>query len=284
MKQIVTTNYTIFSPQIKNDIQIVLLSDIHYHSSKDQSKLNQIKNKIKFIHPTYILISGDILDNSTPSQENIIIHWLTELSQIAFTVLSLGNHDITIKPQKKEIYCKNNALINQIKSIPNLILLDNDIYEEKNFRFIGITLPFTHYYIDHEQKDKLIDTINQSIDTELSKDKYNIVLCHTPKSIPKNPNYTKIKVFKNANLILSGHMHGGMIPHPLRRIIKHHGLIGPFKSLFPKNAYGKYQNPSIIITSGITKLSARSKLQFLDFLWSAELVVITIKKEQLSPK
>jgi hypothetical protein len=43
----------------------------------------------------------------------------------------------------------------------------------------------------------------------------------------------------DVNLILCGHMHGGIVPNCLRKIFRHNGIISPSKSVFPKNVYGK---------------------------------------------
>lgn len=279
MSKIVTTKYKITSSKLKEDIRILLMSDLHYKTPNHIEKLNTIKEEIKNIKPTYICIPGDLLDDSRPKEEKILLDWLTTLGKIAPIIISLGNHDVTTKKEKKVIYDANEELWKKIASIPNVTLLDNDIYETKAIRMIGITLPFDYYHNGHENKNKLVPIINQIFPKQAQSDKLNIILCHTPIHLFDSTIYKQIHLFQKSDLILCGHMHGGMVPHKMHKILKQKGLIGPFKKPFPKTAYGYYKKHNIIITSGITKLSNRSKLESLDFLWSSELVIIDIKKQ-----
>ena len=70
---------------------------------------------------------------------------------------------------------------------------------------------------------------------------------------------------KNIDLVLCGHMHGGLMPRFLRKIFKNSGIINPSKRLFPKNVYGKLskEDSTIIITSGITIVSHLNSFRFL---------------------
>ena len=74
---------------------------------------------------------------------------------------------------------------------------------------------------------------------------YNVLLCHSPVNVV---NSNKLK---NIDLVLCGHMHGGVVPNFIRKLFKTNGFINPQFKLFPKNAYGhvKRQNKNIIITS-----------------------------------
>ena len=90
---------------------------------------------------------------------------------------------------------------------------------------------------------------------KINKKYYNVLLCHSPinicdKEILKN---------KNIDLILCGHMHGGIVPKCMRKIFKYNGLISPNKKLFPKYAYGNLEigNTEIIISSGIKVIPFR---------------------------
>ena len=82
------------------------------------------------------------------------------------------------------------------------------------------------------------------------KGKYNILLCHSPIDI-----CTK-EYLENSNidLVLCGHMHGGVLPNFLRKVVKNGGIITPERKPFPKNCYGyiKVCNTEVIISSGIT--------------------------------
>ena len=95
-------------------------------------------------------------------------------------------------------------------------------------------------------------------DSIINKKKYNILLCHTPRNLVRNGIICEdIDCLNGFNLILSGHMHAGMIPTCLRNRSRV-GLLGPGKSVFPPNSYGivKDGNTISVTTGGVSKISA----------------------------
>jgi len=253
--------------------KIVLLTDIHYHSKKDVNYLNKVLDKIKKIDCDYICLSGDNLDQAKVSEEDEFINFLIRLSKIALVLVGIGNHDITIKHE----YYKNVKLFDKIKSIDNLIVLDNEYYIDSEIVFHGVTLPTKFYYVDGENDNCFSKYVNKTNIKPFS-DKYNILLMHTPISISRN-SYLKDNKF---DLVLCGHVHGGLLPNFLKKLFKGRGLINPQKELFAKNSYGivKKYNSNIIISSGITKLSSVNPMFILKFLYAGEISVINIKKGQ----
>lgn len=256
------------SYNIKGDINtnIVLISDIHYYNKKDLIHLNKVLDNIKKIKPNFICIPGDLLDESNIKDEEYLIKWLEDLSSICKVILSLGNHELYINKSKK-IFGFNNKLLRQIKRVKNLYLLDNENTIIDNINFMGLTLDIEDYYNENNS------TINFN-NIKTNKNYYNILLCHSPINISNE----KVLKNKNIDLILCGHMHGGLMPRFLRKIFKNSGIISPNKRLFPKNAYGnlRIENTNIIITSGITVISHLNNFRILKKLFSSEIVSINI--------
>lgn len=249
--------YNINSTLNKN---IVLISDLHYSNKKDIKKLNNILEEIKKINPDYICIPGDITDRSKIKNEDLFIEWLKKLSLISKVIISIGNHEFYVT---KKTFNLNKKLLNKISNINNIYLLDNKNIVIDNINFIGITLPIESYRtkFDFNKYIKKIKTNNNH---------YNILLCHSPQKIC---NYDILKD-KNIDLILCGHMHGGIVPEFLRPLFKNKGLIGPHKRLFPKISYGylKIANTEIIITSGIRVIPYR----LIDKFFKSEVVSINL--------
>ena len=251
--------YTIESNLNKN---IVLISDIHYSSNKDLNRLNFILNRIKKINPDYICIPGDIIDKSKIDDEEDFIEWLKKLSSITKVIVSIGNHEFYID-KSKNILGLNKTLFKKISNINNLYLLDNKNIIIDNINFIGITVPLK-YYTNSNEFYKCMNKV------KTNKKYYNILLCHSPENIC-NKNIIKDK---NIDLILCGHMHGGVVFNFLRPIFKNTGLIGPTKKIFPKNAYGhiKINDTNIVITSGTRVLPYK----VLNKLFKPEIVKISL--------
>ena len=239
---------------------IVLISDIHYSNKKDIKRLNYVLNNIKEIKPDFICIPGDIIDKSQIKDENDFIKWLKKLSNISKVIISIGNHEFYIN--KKE-YALNKPFFDKISNIDNLYILDNKNIIIDDINFIGFTQPIECY---KNSKDfyKYIKYI------KTYKKYYNNLLCHSPENICNKNILEKI----NVDLILCGHMHGGIVPLFLRKILKNRGLISPNKGLFPKNVYGylKIKDTNIIITSGIRVLPYK----ILNNLFNMEIVKINL--------
>ena len=249
--------------------KIVLMSDIHYHSKNDIKRLNNVLDNIKKIKPNYICIPGDILDKANVFDFNLLIEWLKKLSSVTKVIVTLGNHEFYVK-KSKNIYRLSDKHINKIKQIENLYLLNNENKIIDDINFIGLVLPIEHYMInleDEEEFKKYIKNIKSN------KKYYNILLCHSPVNISKKEILDKI----NVELVLCGHMHGGMVPDFLRFLFGTKGLISPQKRLFPKNVYGriKVENKNVIITSGI-KILSESHFPFFINAFSSEIVEINV--------
>lgn len=266
MVKIVTKKYNLNKNINK---KIVLISDIHYYSKKDIIRLNKVLDTIRKINPDYICITGDITDKQTVEDFDLLLNWLNKVSNISKTIISLGNHEFYVN-KKKNIYKLNNEYLNKIKYINNIFLLDNDNIIIDGINFIGLTLPISHYTDKKESKDDFMNYIKY---IKINKKYYNVLLCHSPINISKEEVLNKIDV----DLVLCGHMHGGIVPRIFRFIFRNYGLISPHRKLFPKNAYGKISvnEKTVIITSGIKVLSETHLPKFTN-LFASEVVEINL--------
>lgn len=260
--------------------RIILLSDIHYYNHREKLYLDKVLIKLKKMEYDYLCISGDLLDYSRVNDQDLLLEWLSELGKLSKVIISLGNHDLT-NDRKKHIYDFDQDLFDKIRQISNVIVLDNEIYVDGNIRFIGLTLPIDFYYQYKENEIYFMRYVN-NIFPKSFDNKYNILLCHSPKSLTNVKTYNMTKLMRNIQLVLCGHMHAGITPIWLRKILKGRGLIGPFKQLFPKNAYGHLElnNTNIIISSGITTASNCNRFSFLDPLFAREITVIDLMKKE----
>ena len=257
--------------QIDNKLnkKIVLISDIHYNSKKDIKHLNKILSNIKKINPDYICIPGDVTDKSNILDLDLLIDWFKKLSLITTVIVSLGNHEFRIN-KKRNLYGLNQEYITKMNSIKNLYLLDNKNKIIDNINFIGLTLPIKYY----KEDSCFVNEYKEYLKNIKSNNKYyNILLCHSPIDIIKK----EILKDVNVDLILCGHMHGGIVPNLLKPIMKKRGLISPEKKLFPKDVYGhiKRLNKHIIISNGISVLPEKY-FPKLKELFSSEIVEIDL--------
>jgi predicted MPP superfamily phosphohydrolase len=282
MKNIEIVKDILSSKKLKKDITFIHIGDIHYNETTSAKKLEYIKYAIEDAHPDYIFITGDLLDRPkiTKNKEKIklLVSWLNSLGNIAKVFISLGNHDIILEEDYK--------FFNKLNDINNIYVLNNQSYEDENVFISGFTLPTNYYYNieKHEDEDALLETLqnNFNLVTNLPKKKYKVALIHSPILLSEKKVVEKSKEY---DLVLSGHMHNGLIPRILDKIIKNnYGLISPDKRLFAKNTRGKIKTKyyTIIITGGITKLSPSSTkiLSKLNGLYPISINKITVKGEK----
>ena len=282
MKNIEIVKDILSSKKLKKDITFIHIGDIHYNETTSAKKLEYIKYAIEDAHPDYIFITGDLLDRPkiTKNKEKIklLVSWLNSLGNIAKVFISLGNHDIILEEDYK--------FFNKLNDINNIYVLNNQSYEDENVFISGFTLPTNYYYNieKHEDEDALLETLqnNFNLVTNLPKKKYKVALIHSPILLSEKKVVEKLKEY---DLVLSGHMHNGLIPRILDKIIKNnYGLISPDKRLFAKNTRGKIKTKyyTIIITGGITKLSPSSTkiLSKLNGLYPISINKITVKGEK----
>lgn len=257
--------------------KIILLTDIHYYSKKEKKYLDKITTELKKLEYDYLCISGDLLDLSIIKDEELLIDWLKDIASLSKVIISLGNHDL-YSSRKTHEFNFNEELFKKIRKIKNVKVLDNEIYVDSNIRFIGLTLPIDFYYKYNENKNYFMRYVNNQFPNDY-KDKYNILLCHTPIPVGDEETIKKTRLLSNIQLILSGHMHGGITPKCFRGILSGRGLIGPWRNLFPKNAYGSINNnegQKVIISSGVTTASHVNLFSFLDSLFLKEITVIDL--------
>lgn len=270
--------YQIQSNKIKKEVTLFFISDLHYDHPNDLKKYHFITKKIKKEHPNFLIIGGDLLDSAKPNNEKQLLELIHFWSQNTTILIVLGNHDTTICTSK-EIYYENIPFWNQLKKIPNVFLLDNQSYETKDIRFIGITLPFSFYYEEQESTKSWIQYMNRYHQTIESNHKMNILLIHSLLGLNHPRNILKMPYFQTIDLVLAGHTHNGCVPRLLEPIFQNRGFISPRKTLFPPFVRGMfcYQNTTFVISGGITKLSKRSKLSCFDHFWTHELTKIEMK-------
>lgn len=254
--------------------KIALLSDIHYSKHYDETIFLKIIQNLNKNKPDYICIAGDIIDDSKTLDDKILknrlINFFKNLSLISPVLFIVGNHDM-IKFQDYKVYYKyNRNFFSSLNNLPNVTFLENNSKTIGNINFIGMNTNFEYY---GKIKEKTIDDLNNSfnnIKKYIKKDKYNILLFHSPINILKVDDIEKI------DLVLSGHMHNGLVFKFLEKK-GNRGFVGPFTNLFPALARGmKKDKTTLIISGGIIKLSYHTKISKFNKLYDMHIEYIDI--------
>lgn len=271
---------------IKRDISIMHLSDIHFSINTKTSQLDEIKKMIYVNNPDYVMITGDLIDDSSIIKNKYkireLVSFLSDISEFTLVIISLGNHDILVNSDK--------SFFKKLNDLKNIYVLDNDIYVDEYVYVAGLTLPSNYYYnIEHDESVRVLSEYldeQKRILKKKSKGLVGIALIHSPICLTDSSILLKLSGF---DLILSGHTHGGMIPSFMDKLFpKNIGIIAPNKKLFPDIARGrtdkfvKDKKITIIINSGITRLSRKSGKIFslFNFIYNMSVNKIIITKKR----
>lgn len=242
------------------NIKICLISDIHFDKKYNLDIFEKIIENIKKNTPNFICISGDIIDHSDVIDYDEIKYlelFIKKISNISSVIISIGNHDITSIKNKKGEFEKVNKWFLELNKLENVYYLNNKSLIRNNLCFTSYNPPY-EYYEYKENVQFLINDIDKRI--VLNKKYYNILLFHSPVNILKKETIKRSKEIKKCDLILSGHMHNGLVLNIFDKK-GNRGIIGPYFTLFPKNARGivkkniENKEINLIISGGVLKIS-----------------------------
>lgn len=240
------TEYGISSAKISEEINIVLLSDLHESGfGKDNTRLIQ---KVREQSPDLIFTVGDMVNGDT-EDFSYLAPLYDSLSEIAPTYSSLGNHELS------------NPHIEEIRELlsTHSNFLDNQ-YTEINVNGTDIRLGGLMGY--HPANEEIKAFVADFADT----DKFTLLLSHCPEYYTWGVDEVKI------DLMVSGHTHGGQVILPFIG-----GVYAPEQGYFPEFDYGVFyeENATLVITRGL----GSSKQPVPRFNNPPEIISLTLSPE-----
>lgn len=227
---------------------IVFLSD--FHEAEGGALNERIVEEVKRAEPELILIGGDMVNGSeTPEKTAPARDLIKELSKDHKLLYAYGNHERKMEENKYGTKAIWEDLVASFSE--NVLFLKNEKYDASSkegkgvISIYGLDVPLEYYgRIRFPKPDaaKLKEFLGNP-----DKESMNILLCHAP-------DFVKACSEWGADIVLSGHFHGGMVRLPLLG-----GVISPRLTLFPKYDYGKYEvgNSIMYVTNGIGQHSMK---------------------------
>lgn len=236
------TKYELTTSAIKPDkqIKIVFLSDLHNHvyGDNNQELLSSIRNE----HPDVILVGGDMLIGKHEIKMDAAIKFCCQLPEIAPVYYALGNHERRMKECPDKYGTVIYDYIEELKAY-GIHFLENEsvevTFQDSSFRITGLDLPLESY--EKSCKKKINGNYIKDYVESGRKDIFRIMLAH-------NPEYFKAYKEWGADIVLSGHFHGGVARIPGWR-----GVITPRLKFFPKYSgeMTTEEEHTIIVSKGL---------------------------------
>ena len=226
--------YQLYSNKIKEEHHYVVLSDLHNKSYGEKNE--KLLKSIDKLAPEAILIAGDILTSKPGKSYEVALDLIKNLALKYPIYYGMGNHEtrLFLYPEVYGDMGKNyESDLNEIQ----VEFLRNESREcQDNIRITGLDMKREYYKrFKKNPMDKhyLKDTLGT-----VKPEKYEILLAH-------NPDYFEEYADWGADLVLSGHVHGGMMRLPILG-----GVVSPAFKLFPKYDGGLFkQGKSTMILS-----------------------------------
>lgn len=242
LKKFEVTYYEITTNKLKQDKIYCVVADLHLHVYGKENDV--LIEKIKELHPDYILIPGDLIVTKQVEKYEIAYRLLEQLVAIAPVYFSNGNHEA--RP-KRENHASSQAYLKFEKDMRQLgvHILNNQselvTTNEDKMYFTGLDLSLDYY---DKGRTKAMDdgTMDQFLGEKDNDEIYRVLLAH-------NPAYAKEYAAWGADLTVSGHNHGGLVRFPNGK-----SIISPQFELFPKYDAGKFlleENKYVIVSRGL---------------------------------
>ncbi len=251
----VLMKYKFESDKIKTAKKFIFISDLHDKQfGKDNEKLIEAIEECK---PDFIVIGGDMMVTKGLVDLKPSLLFCEKTSKKYKVYYANGNHELRMKNEK---YGDLYSVLNKAVKEMGIYRLEDSCEKIEEICIYGLDIDKKYYKkLDNAEFD------NTYIEEKLgsvSKDKFNILLAHSPLFLNA---YAKW----GADLVLSGHFHGGTV-----RVWKDIGLMTPQIHFFSDMVHGlkKKDATNLIISSGLgthsinIRLNDRAELILIELL------------------
>lgn len=236
------THYRVNSAKLAGEKTWIFLSDLHnqVYGVNNEKLIHAVKEE----RPDLILIGGDMLVGKNGHSYAPALACVEELVKIAPVYYANGNHEerMKLKPEK---YDQSYSAYRERLLKLGVHMLENDSVilvstgSEEKVRLTGLEIPLECY--THLKRRKMPEGVIKERIGNRDPEAFQVLLAH-------NPSYMKEYLAWGADLILSGHLHGGMV-----RIPGIGGVIGPDFVLFPKYSgeMRRVGGQTVIVSKGL---------------------------------
>lgn len=206
--------------RIKKPCRFVMLSDLHgwQYGRENEVLLKAIREET----PDGILIVGDMFTAHKKFKTKTVEKLLADLKEICPVYYANGNHEHKLKFYGEERFGKLPAECERILKETKVCHLVNGHVSLPEFGICIYGLDIEHKYYKRGQNVDMPENYTESLLGKVSEEEYSILLAH-------NPEYFENYASWGAGLVLSGHVHGGIMRLPILG-----GVIAPSLKLFPK--------------------------------------------------
>ncbi len=231
----VVVQHTFCDSRIKKPLRMVVLADLH---NKQYGKDNErLVAAIREQKPDVILVAGDMLTSKPGGRHEPVVTLFKQVTEQFPVFYANGNHEYRLKLYP-DVY-KDAA--ERFEESLQEIGIDRLVNRHVSLPEVGIVIYgseidrcyYRRFRLGNMEENYMKDLLGTP-----SKQQYTLLLAHNPDYFPQYAAW-------GADLVLSGHVHGGIV-----RIPKWKGILSPMIRFFPKYDGGLFrENGSIMLLS-----------------------------------
>lgn len=223
------TSYELTSSKIKKEFRFVVLSDLH--NKKFGKNNDKLIAGIRQLHPDAVMVAGDMLTAAERDDISGTVHLLTTLAKDYPVYYGIGNHEEKLKRKTERygsIYGDYMSALTKAGVRP--LINEKRTLSEYGISVCGLQIGpkyFKRFRLPAMSREDLRGMIGVP-----ERDHYQILIAHHPDYFPQYAEW-------GADLVLSGHNHGGIVRIPFLG-----GMVSPRCILFPKYDGGRFERGS----------------------------------------
>lgn len=231
----VTVTYDIKSDKITKPCRLVLLADLHNKSFGKGNK--RLLTAIDEVSPDGILVAGDMLTAIRGADYSHALSLMEKLSAKYRIYYGMGNHEYRLGLYPDDYPGMYEGYMSGLKGAGIEPLINGTAYlPECNIAVCGAQIDRA-YYRHFRRKPMETVYLSKLLGTP-DRNMFQLLIAH-------NPVYFDAYAEWGADLVVSGHVHGGIVRLPVLG-----GVLSPAITLFPKYDGGMFtENESTMILS-----------------------------------
>ncbi len=262
MNRFVVAPYEIRSRKIKKKYTFVMLSDLHNKSFGIRN--DRLIKAVIDCQPDSIITAGDMYTSKKGTGFDNALALLEALSNRFPVYIANGNHESKTQIKPDDFDNMYGQFVDRLASLGLRPLVNERLaLPEINIDLCGLQIG--QEYFGHFTKKEMTETYMDKLVGKANRDCFQILIAH-------NPVYFKKYADWGADLVLSGHIHGGIVRLPWLG-----GVISPTATFFPKYDGGRFQEgtSTMILGRGLSTHTLPIRM------WNpGEIVLVTLLPEK----
>lgn len=257
----VVVRYRFASPKLKKNLRLVMLSDLH--NARYGQDNEQLLEVIRAQQPDCVVLAGDMITAKKKEKCDRTLALIRQLSEQYPVYYAYGNHEQKLICNRERFGDLGERFEEELKKTKVRPLHNlHCILKESNVALYGLEIGWD-FFQRFEKKPMPAGYLEELLGRPDSA-AYCLLLAHNPDYFPEYAAW-------GAELVLSGHVHGGIIRLPFLG-----GVISPAMRLFPKYDGGLFKEGEsrMVLGRGMGTHSPNVRL-----FNPAELVVVELAPE-----